>query len=283
MIFERCTTSPPVASTSPPRACAAERPDYPVGELGELLLERHNFQLRLAKSRLTQWESAALVERMYTRRGYKVAAHNDAPLTANELTLQACSGDHVFGTLTVRVDSEMGLAADALYRDEIDTYRDAGRHVAELTRLAVDPELGSKEVLGVLFHGAYAVCGPLRDVTDVFIEVNPRHVGFYRRMLNFVRIGQEKICPRVDAPAVLLHVEVAHVGQQAALYGGNVAEAGQRSLYPYFCEPEAADDLIGRVLAVGTSADGTPASITPGFSQAIARERTSCCAVPRAA
>jgi hypothetical protein len=263
MFFERCTAPLHVELTSSSPSVAPKVPDRSGWELGELLLDRHDFQLRLAKSRLTQVESAALVQRMYTRRGYKVTTQDGAPSRANQLTLQACSGDHVFGTLTVRDDSDVGLAADALYRQEIDTYRHAGRHVAELTRLAVDPELGSKEVLGALFHAAYAVCGPLRDVTDVFIEVNPRHVGFYRRMLNFVAIGEEKICPRVDAPAVLLHVEVAHVGQQAALYGGNVGEAIQRSLYPYFCDREAAEDLIHRVLAVAGRDDNVAAGTRP--------------------
>ena len=255
MIFERCTASPNMELTSSTIPIAPEAPDPSGWELGELLLDRHEFQLRLAKSRMTQVESAALVQRMYTRRGYKVATHENVPSKASQLTLQTCSGNHVFGTLTVRHDSDDGLAADALYQQEIDTYRRSGRHVAELTRLAVDPELGSKEVLGALFHAAYAVCGPLRGVTDVLIEVNPRHVGFYRRMLNFVQIGEQRICPRVDAPAVLLHVEVAHVGRQAALYGGKSGEPNQRSLYPYFCGPEAAQHLIHRVLAVAAGDD----------------------------
>ena len=255
MAFERCTASTNVELTSSTLSVAPKAPDLSGWELGELLLDRHDFQLRLARSRPTQVESAALVQRMYTRRGYKVTTPDDAPSKASQLTLQTCSGDHVFGTLTVRDDSDEGLTADALYRQEIDTYRKSGRHVAELTRLAVDPELGSKEVLGALFHAAYAVCGPLRAVSDVFIEVNPRHVSFYRRMLDFSAIGEEKICPRVDAPAVLLHVEVAHVGKQAALYGGSAGEATQRSLYPYFCDPEAAEALIRRVLAAGARDD----------------------------
>jgi ribosomal protein S18 acetylase RimI-like enzyme len=270
MIFERCTASPNGELTST-LFVAPKVPDPSRGELGQLLLDRPDFQLRLAKSRLTQVDSAALVQRMYTRRGYKVNTQDDAPSKANQLTLQACSGDHVFGTLTVRDDTDVGLAADALYRQEIDTYRQAGRHVAELTRLAVDPELGSKEVLGALFHAAYAVCGPLRDVTDVLIEVNPRHVGFYRRMLNFVQIGEEKICPRVEAPAVLLHVEVAHVGKQAALYGGRGGEPNQRSLYPYFCDPEAAEVLIQRVLAAAgddTLVSGPPPHISASMAAA---------------
>ena len=214
---------------------------------GELLLMRRDFQLRLEDSCGLQKESGALVQRMYAWRGYK-QSEQTAIQRANEATLQTCNGGRVFGTLTVRYDSEAGLAADDLYRIELDSYRRAGTRIAELTRLAVDPELGSKQVLGTLFHAAYVFCGPLYGVTDVFIEVNPRHVAFYRRMLNFRQVGEAKMCPRVDAMAVLLHVEVAYVGQQAARYGGADPQ-GERSLYPYFCGAEEAAQLTRRVLA----------------------------------
>ena len=38
----------------------------------------------------------------------------------------------------------------------------------------------------------------------VVIEVNPRHVRYYERMLGFEVIGPERMNPRVEAPAVLL-------------------------------------------------------------------------------
>jgi hypothetical protein len=45
-------------------------------------------------------------------------------------------------------------------------------------------------------------------VTDVFIEVNPRHVVFYTRALGFVVAAGAQLCQRVLAPSVLLHLEV---------------------------------------------------------------------------
>jgi hypothetical protein len=194
-----------------------------------------------------QNESGALVQRMYALRGYKQTDHR-LIRRANEATLQICVGEQVFGTLTVQYDSDAGLSADEIYRSELDVYRNAGARVAALTRLAVGPELGSKEVLGALFHAAYVLCGPLSRVSDVFIEVNPRHAAFYQRMLNFRQVGEPKMCPRVDAVAVLLHVDVAYVGEQAACFGGTGAQGG-RSLYPYFCSSDEAAELARRVLA----------------------------------
>lgn len=237
----------PVADSSPPSSPHDGMPCAYSSDCGELLLSRPLFQLRLANSRGLQSESGALVQRMYASRGYKNTERASIRL-ANEATLQTCRGEQVFGTLTVRYDSDAGLAADDLYRSELDTYRLGGARVAELTRLAVDPELGSKEVLGALFHAAYIFCGPAADVSDVFIEVNPRHVAFYQRMLNFRQAGEPRICARVDAPAVLLHVDVAYVGEQAARYGGGDAQ-GQRSLYPHFCSQQEAAQLTRRVVA----------------------------------
>jgi hypothetical protein len=95
---------------------------------------------------------------MYAWRGYKHAERTSIQL-ANEATLQTCQGEQVFGTLAVRYDSDAGLFADDVYRSELEAYRLGGARVAELTRLAVDPELGSKEVLGALFHAAYIFVG----------------------------------------------------------------------------------------------------------------------------
>ena len=226
----------------------------------DFLLDCHDFQLRMASDRRRQIQSSVLVERRYAWRGYKVGKQQGAVCTDTELTLQVCIGRRVFGTLTVRNDSGNGLAADALYKSEIDAYRIAGRRVTEVTRLAVDPELGSKEVLGVLFHAAYEACGSVYGANDIFIEVNPRHVAFYRRMMNFHAVGEEKVCPRVDAPAVLLQVDVSYMRKQAALYGGRAGEVAARSLYPYFCSPTTADDMVSRLLTAALKRDHSDAS-----------------------
>jgi hypothetical protein len=212
----------------------------------ELLIERSDFHIRLANNRGRRSRSSVLIQRMYSWRGYKSDTQEDAAHQANRVTLQACRDDSVFGTLTVNFDSDAGLAADALYQSEIDEYRNGGGTVSEVTQLAVDPEHGSKEVLGALFHLAHMLC-VLRGVTDVFIEVNPRHVGFYRRMLEFRQVGACKVCERVDAPAVLLQVEIAYMTEQIARYGGHHGR-GKRSLYPYFFSRQEQEGLPRRIL-----------------------------------
>jgi N-acyl amino acid synthase FeeM len=219
--------------------------DWISSDTEEILLERSDFQVRLADTRGRRNKSSLLINRMYSWRGYKRSS-NDPSQDVNRITLQACHADTVFGTLTVAFDSHAGLAADALYRTEIDWFRSSGSIVCELTRLAVDPKDGSKEVLGALFHLAYIYGGLLRGATDVFIEVNPRHVSFYKRMLDFQQAGECKMCARVDAPAVLLHLDVGYVAEQIARYGGHRGR-GKRSLYPYFFSKQEEAGLARRV------------------------------------
>jgi hypothetical protein len=229
---------------------------------GDILLDRPGFQIRVARGRFIA-ESELLVDRRYAWRGYKLAG----PLGSagsDEITLQACQGNRVFGTLTLRVGGDRGLAADALFQEELDAYRATGRRIGELTRLAIDPELGSKEVLAALFHMAYVYFGPGSGVDDVFIEVHPRHAGFYRRMLGFKPVagGLCRHSPRVDAPALLLHVEVAHVGDQAASHGARGAD-NPRSLYPHFCSQQEEARSVERLAAL---APDCSSPVTDGWS-----------------
>jgi hypothetical protein len=179
------------------------------------LLDRDDFKVRLADTPARRRACSELVNTMYSWRGYDMqAGHERAPV--NQTTLQVARDEEVIATLTICHDSDSGIPADALYKPEIDAYRTRGARVCELTRLAVDPEHRSKEVLGALFCNAHFHASVRAGATEAFIEVNPRHVGFYKRIMKFRQIGPEKNCPRVNAPAILLHQEVAVIGRQIA-------------------------------------------------------------------
>ena len=78
--------------------------------------------------------------------------------------------------------------------------------MCEITQLALDPSSGNHDALAGLFQALYVIAQLTRRMTDIFIEVHPRHANFYQRIFGFKRIGGERICPRVGAPAVLLHL-----------------------------------------------------------------------------
>lgn len=194
--------------------------------------EQHVFKIRLAHSNERVNSASMLVQRKYASRGYEASGFQKDP---ERITLMAFQEDKVIGTLTLGLGSSNPLLVEDLYKTEIDSLREQGHKVCELTKLAVDQIHGSKRILASLFHIAYIYGRVMQGHSDVVIEVNPRHVAFYKRMLGFNQLGPERMCSRVNAPAVLLRLELDYVDQQIALLGGKSdAASGVRSLYPYF-------------------------------------------------
>jgi N-acyl amino acid synthase FeeM len=193
------------------------------------------FKVRLAHSQERSKEANVLVKRRYSAAGYVVVGPGAHQVCPDEITLMSYSGDKVVGTLTLGMDIGNGLYADELYKAEVDGLRAGGRKVAEITKLAIDSKHASKRVFASLIHIAHIFLRNLWRYTDVVIEVNPSHVHFYKKMLGFKDLGPERHCPRVDAPAVLLWVELSYLQERIEEVGGRKELAKQdKSLYPYF-------------------------------------------------
>jgi hypothetical protein len=194
-------------------------------------VSRQEFKVRLATTEDRRKSASLLIEKMYSWRGYETDALNSDP---NKITLVAHHENIVAGTVTLGMDGPRGLVVDELYKDEVDALRAKGRKIAELTKLAVDESAASKSVLAALFHIAFIYAFHIHKYTDFVIEVNPRHALFYKRMLGFNVIGSERMCPRVGAPAVLLHLDLDYIDQKISELGGVLPPPpGEKSLYPY--------------------------------------------------
>jgi hypothetical protein len=146
-----------------------------------------------------------LLEPLYAARGYRVSKLDPDPA---DVVLLATQGSAAVGTLTLRFDSPLGLRADDAYGDEIDLVRAERRSACEVGRFAVARSARATAVIGALFHCVHRTVRERADITDMFIEVNPRHVPFYRRAFGFRVAAPERTCPRVLAPSVLLRLEV---------------------------------------------------------------------------
>jgi hypothetical protein len=147
-----------------------------------------------------------LLNSRYAWRGYRLPPQRLAP---SELTLIATERGSAVGTVTLRFDGPARLRADEGYGKEIEAARSQGRRVCELGRFAVAEHANSKAVIAALFGRVRQIVLGRREVTDVFIEVNPRHVTFYRRGFGFEVAAEQRICRRALAPAVLLRLELA--------------------------------------------------------------------------
>ena len=166
-----------------------------------------------------------LVKRRYASRGYRVDARalerSALGETANSaITLIASDAvGETVGTMTLGLDGPEGLLVDDVYGIELVAARAAGRRVCELTRLAVDERADSRTVLATLFSLAFLLGRAIHRATDVFIEVNPRHVAFYERALGFMVAAGEQICRRVKAPSVLLRLDTEKLEERLRSFG----------------------------------------------------------------
>lgn len=241
--------SPPLSAFNAIAAC--EQPHLldttlALPEEAHVLLDRDDFQIRLASGYGQLRNNVSmLVERLYAWKGLQIKVP-ESP-RANELTLAVYDQTHLFGTLSIGLDSSSGLFVDELYKDIIDEYRRAGAKPYEITRFAIDPCNNSKEVLAAIFNLAYIYARHIHGMSDVFIEVNPRHVPFYKRMLCFKEVGGERLCERVGAPARLLHLSMDKMDNLIAEFGGRDPAANRSNLYPLFFSPDEQRGIIARL------------------------------------
>jgi len=166
-------------------------------------------RMRLAKPRqpssptpLAQ-QTSDLIARRYSSRGFNVAARAADP---NLYTFAAYESGQLVGTVSMRFDSPAGLVAEQLYRTRSPGsasgtcdcanspgWRSMNRRCPRSARVAV--------------HSCYLYSHIVCGLTHAVIEVNPRHVAFYRRVLHFKQLGEQRHNLRVDAPAVLLSLD----------------------------------------------------------------------------
>jgi hypothetical protein len=207
------------------------------------------FRIRAADTDGHRSSARILVNRMYAWRGYHhtvLPAHG----SDNRLTLVAEEHDETVGTMTVGFDGPEGLLVEEVFAGEVAALRALGHRVCEFTKLAMDRVVRSKRVLASLFHVAYIYAHLLNKYDRLLIEVNPRHVRYYEKMLGFEVLSGERMNLRVNAPAVLLCLDLSHAYDQIGRFGGlgDTAES-ERSLYPHFFSSHEEAGILARIRA----------------------------------
>jgi len=208
-------------------------------------------RMRLAKPRqpasptpLAQ-QTSDLIARRYSSRGFNVPR---AAADPNLYTFAAYENGQLVGTVSMRFDSPAGISAEQLYPDEIAGLRGRNLRLCEFTRLALDEQAMSKEVLGSLFHSCYLYSHIVCGLTHAVIEVNPRHVAFYRRVLHFKQFGEQRHNLRVDAPAVLLALDFSVIAAELERFFANPDWRSQtKSFFVHWFSPEDAAGIVGRL------------------------------------
>lgn len=211
-------------------------------------VSRRLYTIRAADSEGHRSAARILVNRMYAWRGYLSTKENEEARSRHKITLVASEHDETVGTITIGFDNSEGLLVDELFREEAEALRQDRALLCEFTKLAVDGAVRSKRVLASLFHVAFIYAHKVRNCDRILIEVNPRHVRYYERMLGFEVKGQERLNPRVNAPAVLMSLEMSHARKQIDRFGGRSDLIRvERSLYPYFFSVAEEAGIIHRL------------------------------------
>lgn len=214
---------------------------------------RNDYRIRLVGEQSPlHAQASALVSSMYGSRGLDIADHTLSAVRPGRtgrswVTLVASRGSDVLGTLKVGIHSGNSLLADSLYQPEVDALRAQGKRLCEVTRLALHPELSCREVMATLFQVTYILSSLVRQRTDLLVEVHPSHACFYGRTLGFQIVGPERICRRVGAPAVLIHLCLEFAKEQISRYAGASERRGNRNMYSLFM-PAAEQDAVVRKL-----------------------------------
>lgn len=231
------------------------------------------FKIKSAESEERRGLVNSLLKSRYGWRGYsEVSLPTDR--SVQKFTLTAVEGPATIGTITVSFDGAKRLGADEAFGPEVDALRAKGRRVCEFTKLAIDPTVGTKRVLAALFHVAYIVAHRIRGYDMLIMEVNPRHVRYYERMLGCRVLADERLNTSVNAPAVLLGTEFSYIMSQIGEFGGQPDRTStERSLYPFAFSLSEEAGIISRMQAKQRLVDrrltdtGHPGDPPPDFLQ----------------
>lgn len=218
--------------------------------IDRMILHERSFGIRVADTEEGRNSASMLINKMYAWRGYQ-GTHRleDNP---NQITLSAVDQGEVFGTVTLGIDSPMGILADEVFKDHLDEMRGRGARLCEISKLAFDPTVRSKAALGSLFHILYIYATHLYQCTDAVIEINPRHRRYYETMLGFQNQSELRNNPRVNAPAHLMWLSLDYMGKEIKRLGGAPdPQSEERSLYPYFFSPREEAGIAERLLLIG--------------------------------
>lgn len=156
---------------------------------------------------------------------------------------------NIAGSLTIVFSTNSKLPVEKIYKEEIKSLMNSGNRIAEISRLVISPEYrNSKEILVLLFNYLMIYIHKTKNYDGLAIQVNPRHKNYYKTLLSFDEIGEEKPCPQVqNAPAVLLYLSVKKYTSELIRSRNIKSDRKERSLFQYFIKAEQ-ENLVAHYL-----------------------------------
>lgn len=163
--------------------------------------------------------------------------------------------DNLCGSLTLGLDSSLGLASDKLYKEDADLLRSTNRRVCEIATLSMSQENVGKDIFAALLHLFFIYSHKIYRATDVLMLVEPHHAKFFCRSLGFEPFGSEKLLTTIEIgqpkqiPVQLLRLELSHMNNQIDRYGGTRGQINDdKTLYPYFLAKLEEEKITSRLI-----------------------------------
>ncbi len=176
----------------------------------------------------------SLLQNVYKKQGYFSDNSYDETFgkflskKSNSKTFTAFINNKLFGTISVVIDSEIGLPMDVLNKKELEQFRNKNKKIAEVTQYAIDHDVLKKEnpslnplqqltsslpLMNLVLH--YAL---FASVDYLCIATVPEHSKFYKN-LGFVEFTEKKYYPSVNTWGVGQFLDVAKLKQNIDLPG----------------------------------------------------------------
>jgi GNAT superfamily N-acetyltransferase len=179
----------------------------------DLFAESLDFGLAIDRDALEQ--AFRLQHDQYVAQGYmdphptglRLNIHSALPSTR---VFVAKADRRVVGTMTLIVDSQLGLPMDQIYAEDLGGIRGERHQLTEASGLALDPDCqrSGVAILMRLIRLITLYAAEVLRSSDICIAVNPRHAAFYRKALYFQDFGAMKQYAKVNgAPAVGLRLD----------------------------------------------------------------------------
>lgn len=181
-------------------------------------------EARIASGREELARAFELVYRSYVARGY-LQTHRGGVvyqaafgLDSSRTIVALTEAGEVAGTVTIVGDNPLGLQLEATFGGEVESLRKAGRRLAEVTCLAVDPESGFGP--GAVFFALTRLAlqhARWRQLDDLLLAVHPRHHVFYRRCFRAYAVGPCRAHGPVRGnPAVCCRIDMRRLRENMA-------------------------------------------------------------------
>jgi len=155
-------------------------------------------------------ESLKLVEDMYKKQEY-IEENQKLPIDIDRFqnniykNIVSIENGKVVATASMFFyDKEIKVPSYSIYSNEIDSLIDRNRRIVEGGMLA------SLERIPLLYCMSlfFSICKS-KNIDDIILSINPKHLNFYKKILFFEQIGELKQYDKLkNAPAILIRFTI---------------------------------------------------------------------------